>query len=79
MLMDVRNLSHYGALCGLALAQAHARTGDPVAIAGYLGGAGAFDRAIATFAASYAVTNEQDHAALLTAIADGRVVAELGI
>jgi uncharacterized protein (DUF2252 family) len=77
--MDVNNLSEYGALCALALAQAHARTGDPVEIAGYLGFGSAFDEAIAQFSAAYAVTNEQDHAALLDAIRDGRVEAQTGI
>ena len=78
LLMDAAGLSHYGALCALALAQAHARTGDPVGIAGYLGTGAAFDRAIATWAAAYAVTNEQDHAALIGAIEDGRVDAVEG-
>jgi hypothetical protein len=65
--MDVSNLSYYGALCGMALARAHARTGDAVQIAGYLGGSTAFDNAIASWAAKYAVTNEADHAALVDA------------
>jgi uncharacterized protein (DUF2252 family) len=75
MKMDVSNLSYYGALCAMALARAHARTGDPVQIAGYLGSSDAFDRAIAQWAAQYAVTNENDHAALLEAIDSGRVEA----
>ncbi|MFI5053572.1 MAG: DUF2252 domain-containing protein [Acidimicrobiia bacterium] len=79
MAMDLNNLSHYGALCALALAQAHARTGDPVAISGYLGKADTFDRGIAAFATAYAIVNEQDHAALLGAIEDGRLDAQLGI
>jgi uncharacterized protein (DUF2252 family) len=79
MRMDVDNLSEYGALCALALAQAHARTGDPVEIAGYLGLGSVFDQAIAEFSAAYAVTNEQDHAALLDAIRAGRVDALTGV
>ena len=75
MKMDANNLSYYGALCAMALARAHARTGDPVEIAGYLGRADTFDRAIAAWAAQYAVTNERDHAALLAAIESGRIEA----
>ena len=75
MRMDVSNLSYYGALCAMALARAHARTGDPVQIAGYLGQADTFDRAIAAWAAQYAVTNDDDYAALLAAIETGRIEA----
>jgi uncharacterized protein (DUF2252 family) len=75
-LMDPVGLGHYGALCAWALARAHARTGDPVAIAAYLGAGTAFDDAVARFAARYADQAELDHAALLTAIADGRLAAE---
>ena len=77
--MDFSNLSYYGALCAWALARAHARTGDPVQLSGYLGRSKRFDRAMAQFSASYAATNEQDHLALVTAIADGRVEARLGL
>jgi uncharacterized protein (DUF2252 family) len=76
MVMDVEHLRHYGALCAWILARAHARTGDAIQISGYLGGSPRFDRAIARFAAAYAKTNEQDHAALLDAIDSGRVSAE---
>jgi uncharacterized protein (DUF2252 family) len=75
MLMDLRNLSYYGALCAGTLARAHARTGDAVQISAYVGTSDAFDRAMASFAAAYAHANEQDHAALVLAIADGRVDA----
>ena len=75
MAMGVNNLSYYGALCAWALARAHARTGDPVQISGYLGKGAAFDRAIVGFSADYAVTNEQDHQAFLAAIEDGRIEA----
>jgi uncharacterized protein (DUF2252 family) len=77
--MDLGSLSHYGALCAMALARAHARTGDVVELAAYLGGSTSFDRAIAVFAAAYALVNERDHADLAAAIADGQVEAQLGI
>jgi len=75
MVMAFDNLNHYGALCAWALARAHARTGDPVELAGYLGSSKSFDRALAAFSAAYARTNEADHAALLDAIASGRLDA----
>ena len=75
MKMDLNNLSYYGALCALALARAHARTGDAVQIAGYLGGSDTFDRAIAVWSARYATVNEHDHAALIDAIDSGRIEA----
>ena len=75
MRMDVSNLSYYGALCAMALARAHARTGDPVQIAGYLGKSDTFDRAIAAWSAKYASTNNDDYAALLDAIQSGRLEA----
>jgi uncharacterized protein (DUF2252 family) len=73
--MDVKDLTYYGALCGMALARAHARTGDPVRIAAYLGGSDAFDRAIVSWSAKYAATNAEDHARLVDAIEAGRVEA----
>jgi Uncharacterized protein conserved in bacteria (DUF2252) len=68
----------YGELCGWTLARAHARSGDRIAIAAYLGQAAIFDRAIAEFAASYADQNERDHQALTAAAASGRVTASTG-
>jgi len=68
-------LSAYGRLCGWTLARAHARTGDRIAIAGYLGRADTFDRAIAAFAERYADQNEADYQALHKAVAGGRVQA----
>ena len=59
-----RGLAQYAAACGWTLARAHARTGDRIAIAAYLGGSDTFDRAVAEFAAGYADLNEQDHRAL---------------
>ena len=78
-LMDPVGLTHYGALCAWALARAHARTGDAVAIGSYLGKTRAFDDAIAGFAARYADQAELDHAALVAAIASGQVLAETEI
>jgi uncharacterized protein (DUF2252 family) len=69
----------YGELCGWTLARAHARSGDRVAIAAYLGGGSAFDVAVQEFAAAYADQNERDHQALLDAIASGRIAAETGV
>jgi Uncharacterized protein conserved in bacteria (DUF2252) len=66
----------YARLCAWTMARAHARSGDSVAIAGYLGSSEAFDRAIAAFAEVYADQNERDHAALVDAIASGRVQAQ---
>jgi uncharacterized protein (DUF2252 family) len=69
----------YARLCAWTLARAHARSGDSIAIAAYLGSSNAFDRAIEAFAEAYADQNEQDHAALLDAIATGRVEARTGV
>ena len=66
-------------VCGAELARAHARSGDSLAIASYLGSSDAFERAVAAFAASYADQNERDYAALKTAIDSGRVAAEMGV
>jgi uncharacterized protein (DUF2252 family) len=72
-------LDVYGAACGWTLARAHARSGDAVAIASYLGSSDRFDRAIAEFARGYADLNEKDHRALVDAIAHGRVSAVDGV
>ena len=69
----------YGELCGWTLARAHARSGDRIAIAAYLGGSDVFDRAIAQFAAAYADQNERDHRSLVDAVASGRIIAESGL
>ncbi len=69
----------YAEMCGWTLARAHARSGDPVAIAAYLGNKDVFDRAIAAFAAAYADRNERDYALLKEAVASGRLVAETGL
>ena len=65
----------YARLCGWTLARAHARSGDRVALAAYLGGSAKFDHAIADFAETYADQNERDYAALKTAVKDGRAEA----
>ncbi len=69
----------YAQICGWVLARGHARSGDRVAIASYLGAATTFDDALVRFASAYADRNEQDHAAFAAAIADGRLPAEMGI
>jgi uncharacterized protein (DUF2252 family) len=69
----------YGRLCGWTLARAHARAGDRIALAAYLGGKDTFDRATAEFASAYADQNERDHADLGAAIQTGRVLAETGL
>jgi len=78
-LLRPEGLQMYGALCGWTLARAHARSGDRIAIASYLGGSDAFDRAIARFAPAYADQNERDHQALVDAVKSGRIVAEQGL
>ncbi|HXA34549.1 MAG TPA: DUF2252 domain-containing protein [Acidimicrobiales bacterium] len=77
--MIPEGMAAYGRLCGWTLARAHARSGDRIAIAAYLGSGAAFDNAIASFAESYADQNEKDYQAMQAAIADGRIVAESGL
>ena len=76
--MDPRAITVYAQICGHALARAHARSGDAVAIASYLGAGDTFDRALASFAEAYADQNERDYDALRAAVASGRVSAETG-
>jgi len=71
-------LEVYGKACGWTLARAHARSGDRVAIASYLGKSDVFDRAVADFAIAYADLNERDHVALREAVDSGRIKAEAG-
>ena len=78
-LMEPRTMTVYAQVCGRVLARAHARGGDRIAIAAYLGSGAEFDHAVADFASSYADVTERDHAALDQAIRSGRVVAELGL
>ena len=62
----------YAQICGWSLARAHARSGDRIALAAYLGSTGTFDQAIADFAETYADQNDRDYAALQAAVKDGR-------
>ncbi len=72
-------MAGYAELCGWTLARAHARTGDRVAIAAYLGGSARFEEAVTDFAVSYADQTIRDHAALAAAVADGQVQARMGV
>jgi uncharacterized protein (DUF2252 family) len=72
-------LHAYTRACGWSLARAHARSGDRLAIAAYLGAGPVFDRAIARFAAAYADQNELDHGRLTEAVAAGEVPAKSGV
>jgi uncharacterized protein (DUF2252 family) len=74
-----RGLELYAQACGWTLARAHARSGDRIAIASYLGKSDAFDRALAEFASTYADLNQSDFAALSTAASSGRIEAKLGL
>jgi uncharacterized protein (DUF2252 family) len=73
-----RGLELYARWCGWTLARAHARSGDRVAIASYLGKSDAFDRATAEFARAYADLNDRDYAALVEAARSGRITVEEG-
>ena len=75
-LMKPQQMTPYAALCGSTLARAHARSGDRIAIAGYLGNGTKFDDALCRFAAAYADQNELDFAALEEAVRSGRLQAE---
>ncbi|HEX9354976.1 MAG TPA: DUF2252 domain-containing protein [Streptosporangiaceae bacterium] len=77
--MIPRGLRLYGELCGLTLARAHARSGDEIAIAAYLGASDVFENAIAEFAVAYADQNERDFEAFTAAITSGRLIAERGM
>src|SRR6266700_289792 len=77
--MNLSEFSLYVELCAATLARAHARTSDPAQISGYLGNRDTFDQAIASFAEVYADQAERDHAALLAAIKEGRVLAQIGV
>ncbi|QDY77715.1 DUF2252 domain-containing protein [Streptomyces qinzhouensis] len=74
--MVPRGMRLFAELCGATLARGHARSGDRIAIAAYLGGGEVFDAAIAEFAEVYADQNERDHRALVAAVREGRVRAE---
>jgi len=74
-----RGMQMYGELCGWTLARAHARSGDRIAIASYLGSSDVFDKAIAQFAVAYADQNKKDQEALVHAVNSGRLIAEQGV
>jgi hypothetical protein len=74
--MSAADLNTYGTLCGWTLARAHARSGDRVAIAAYLGSGAGFDRALTAFAEAYADQNEHDYAALSEAARSGKLALE---
>ncbi len=77
--MLVPGATLYSRICGATLARAHARWGDRIAIASYLGKGEAFDRAIADFSVVYADQNERDYAAFRAAVDSGRLVAQVGL
>jgi len=77
--MAANGMEVYARICGATLARAHARSGDRIAIASYLGTSDTFDRAIADFATAYADQNERDHQALVDAVGSGRLIAQTGV
>jgi uncharacterized protein (DUF2252 family) len=77
--MSPSTLNIYAEICGWTLARAHARSGDRIAIAAYLGKGSAFDQAIGEFSELYANQSERDHQALADAVKTGRVTATTGI
>jgi uncharacterized protein (DUF2252 family) len=77
--LPAEGLAYYGQVCGWTLARAHARSGDSVAIAAYLGKGTGFDRALAEFAERYADQNELDYRTLAEAAGSGRVEAEMDL
>ncbi len=72
-------MAYYGRICGATLARAHARSGDRIAIASYLGANDVFDRALAEFSEAYADQNERDYDALVEAEKSGRITAQRGL
>jgi uncharacterized protein (DUF2252 family) len=78
-LMLPDDLRRYGGLCGWTLARAHARSGDRIAIAAYLGNSDVFEQAVTEFAAAYADQTERDYQSLIDAVAAGRIAAERGV
>jgi uncharacterized protein (DUF2252 family) len=77
--MVPRGMAAYGKVCGWTLARAHARSGDRIAIASYLGNGDSFDRAILEFSEAYADQNERDYQALADAVKSGRIAAKSGL
>ncbi len=77
--MVPEGMATYGKLCGWTLARAHARSGDRIAIAAYLGKGDSFDRAIVEFSKAYADQNDRDYHDLAAAVKSGRITAETGL
>jgi len=74
-----RGMATYGKLCGWTLARAHARSGDRIAIASYLGNGDSFDKAILQFSEAYAEQNDRDYIELQAAVKSGKITAETGL
>jgi uncharacterized protein (DUF2252 family) len=74
-----QGMAAYGNMCGWTLARGHARSGDRIAIASYLGSGDSFDRAVLEFSKTYAEQNERDHQALSAAVASGKITAKTGL
>jgi uncharacterized protein (DUF2252 family) len=77
--MVPKAMAAYGTLCGWTLARAHARSGDRIAIAAYLGNGDSFDRAIVEFSKAYAEQNDSDYQALAAAVKSGKITATTGL
>jgi uncharacterized protein (DUF2252 family) len=77
--MTPKAMATYGTLCGWTLARAHARSGDRISIAAYLGNGDSFDRAMVEFSKAYAAQNERDYQALNAAVNSGRIDAQTGL
>ncbi len=77
--MSPEGMAEYGRMCGWTLARAHARSGDRIAIAAYLGSGDTYDKAITSFAEAYADQNERDYAALAEAVQSRRIEAQTGL
>ena len=78
-LMSPKLMSAYARVCGWTLSRAHARTGDRLALAAYLGKSDRLDRALADFAEAYADQNDRDHAEVAAAAKDGRIKVTSGV
>jgi uncharacterized protein (DUF2252 family) len=77
--MVPKAMATYGKLCGWTLARAHARSGDRIAIAAYLGNGTSFDRAVVEFSKAYAEQNDRDYQALGAAVDSGSIAAQTGL
>ena len=77
--MRLSGAMFHARICGETLARAHARWGDRIAIASYLGKSDSFDRAIGDFSTAYADQNERDYETLVRAVKSGRIAAQEGL